>query len=57
MRKGKPIAQSDKHPPTGHIRRVLKGRRRRDLLTILELVEILVHSRDWNGLTELFSNE
>lgn len=56
MCKGKPTGRARKHPPTVQVRRALKVRRRRDLLAILQLVERLVHSRDWNGLTELFSN-
>lgn len=56
MCNGKPTSQARKHLPTAEVRRALKGRRRRDLLAILRLVEELVHSGDWNGLTELFSN-
>jgi hypothetical protein len=55
--KGKPTGPARKHLATAEVRRALGRRRRRDLLAILQLVEELVYSRDWNGLTELFSNE
>lgn len=55
MRKSKTATAVSKHPPASGIRQALKGRSRRDLLSILELVETLVRAHDWNGLTELFS--
>lgn len=56
MCNGKPTGPARKQLPTTEVRRALKGRSRRDLLAILQLVEESVHSGDWNGLTELFSN-
>ena len=35
----------------------LAGRSQQDLLVILEIVELLVQSRDWKGLIELFSED
>lgn len=55
MRANKAGTPAGKQPPAGGMRQTLKGRSRRDLLAILELVETLVRARDWNGLTELFS--
>lgn len=56
MCKNEPALQADKHPSARRICHALKGRRHHDLLAILELVEHLVRCRDWNGLTELFSD-
>lgn len=56
MYKNEPTAQAGKHLPTWRIRRALKGRSRRDLMAILELVEHLVRCRDWDGLIELLSD-
>lgn len=55
MRKTKTATAVGKHPSANGIRQTLKGRSRRDLLAILELVQTLVRAHDWNGLTELFS--
>lgn len=57
MRKSKTATAVSKHPPARGIRQALKGRSRRDLLAILEVVETLVRAHDWNGLTELFSED
>lgn len=38
------------------VRRALGNRSQQDVLAILELVESLVRARDWQGLTELFSD-
>lgn len=51
----KTATPAGKQPPAGGIRQALKGRSRRDLLAILELIETRVRAHDWNGLTELFS--
>lgn len=56
MRRDEPIGRAHKRQTTGKVRRTLRGRNRRDVLAILELVEHLVRCRDWDGLTELFSD-
>lgn len=51
-----PTGRAHKRRTTSRVRRMLRGRKRREVLAILELVEHLVLCRDWDGLTELFSD-
>jgi hypothetical protein len=56
MCRDEPIGRAHTRRTTSSVRSTLRGRNRRDVLAILELVECLVLCRDWDGLTELFSD-
>lgn len=51
-----PVAPNNKNLTTASITRTLEGKSQGDLLAILELLETLIRCRDWDGLTELFSD-
>ncbi len=52
-----PESPASERPSTSKVSRTLAGRSQQDLLVILEIVELLVQSRDWKGLIELFSED